>query len=62
MSIFKFELGAPIAIAVSDEHGTVIGQAKYQHSEDSYFIRYKTADGCAIDAWWSASALVACHE
>jgi hypothetical protein len=55
----KFELGQDVAIAVSGERGTVIARAQYSTSEDQYLIRYKCADGRAVEAWWTAGALSA---
>jgi hypothetical protein len=57
MKNFKFELGAQVTIAVSGESGEVLGRAEYQSSENGYFIRYKSADGRAVEQWWNESAL-----
>lgn len=57
--MFKFELGTRVAITASEEVGEVIGRAEYQLGEDAYLLRYKAADGRAVDAWWSESALQA---
>lgn len=54
---FKFELKQQVTIAASGEQGTVIGRAEYEHSENTYWIRYKAADGRAQECWWSESAL-----
>jgi len=54
---FKFELKQQVTIAVSGEQGTVIGRAEYEHSENTYWVRYKSADGRAVESWWSESAL-----
>jgi len=59
MTVFKFELGDRVVIAASGEAGTVIGQACYTFSETSYLLRYKSADGRAVEAWWVENALVA---
>jgi len=59
MGRFKFELGAHVEITVSGEQGVVIGRAEYQESANSYYLRYKTADGRAIESWWTESALAA---
>lgn len=55
---FNFELGQHVAIEASDETGVVIGRAEYATSENSYFLRYRAADGRATEAWWPESALV----
>ena len=57
MDKFKFQLGATVVIGVSGEAGVVIGRAEYQHSENSYYVRYKGADGRAFECWWQESAL-----
>jgi len=54
---FKFDLCNQVAIAISGEIGEVIGRAEYGHSENTYYLRYKSADGRAIEAWWPESAL-----
>ncbi len=54
---FTFDLGASVTIVASSERGEVVGRAQYAASEDSYFVRYKAADGRAVEAWWAASAL-----
>ena len=54
---FKFELGQQVEIKVSGESGEVIGRAEYADSENSYFLRYKDAQGMAREAWWPEGAL-----
>lgn len=53
----KYELKQTVTIAASGEQGEVIGRAEYAHSEPSYLVRYKCADGRAVESWWSESAL-----
>lgn len=54
----KFELGHPVTITCSGESGIVVGRAEYvSQSEPQYFVRYKAADGRAVEAWWTESAL-----
>lgn len=53
----KFELKKTVTIAASGEQGEVIGRAEYAHAEPSYLVRYKCADGRAVEAWWTESAL-----
>lgn len=55
---FKFDLQAKIKIAISGEHGEVIGRAEYTTAEPSYFVRYVTADGRAVEQWWTESSIV----
>jgi hypothetical protein len=58
MREMKFELNQQVTILVSGERGEVIGIATYSHTpEPSYMLRYKAADGRAVEAWWAESAL-----
>lgn len=54
---FKFNLGATVAVAASGEKGEVIGRAEYSYAEPSYLVRYKAADGRAVENWWGENAL-----
>ena len=53
----KYELKQNVTIATSGEQGEVIARAEYATSEPSYLLRYKCADGRAVESWWSESAL-----
>lgn len=55
----KFDLNQTVTIAASGETGTVIGKAVYSHADPSYLIRYKAADGRAVECWWTEEALSA---
>jgi hypothetical protein len=55
---FKFELDQTAQVKASGEAGEVIGRAEYSATENSYLLRYKAADGRAVEAWWGESALV----
>lgn len=55
--MFDYELGSPVAIKCSGETGQVIARAQYKNSQDQYLIRYKSADGRAVEEWWSADAI-----
>ena len=57
MKSFKFSLNARVSIAASGEAGEVIGRAEYVVAENSYLVRYKAADGRAVETWWGESAL-----
>lgn len=59
MKPFKFELMQNLAVSCSEEQGTVIGRAEYSQNENSYLLRYKAADGRAVESWWGESALTA---
>lgn len=54
---FVFGLGQRVKLALTEEEGTVLGRAEYQHAETSYLIRYKCADGRQVEQWWGESAL-----
>lgn len=57
-ALFDFCLGQQVKITCSGETGQVIGRAQYATTDDdSYYIRYKAADGRATEAWWQGSAL-----
>jgi len=53
----KFQLKQNVTIKASGETGEIIGRAEYACSEPNYLIRYKAADGRAVEAWWIESAL-----
>lgn len=53
----KFVLNQEVSIAASGESGIVIGRAEYANSENSYLLRYRAADGRAVETWWQESAL-----
>lgn len=56
---FKFNLGQQVVIDESGESGVITARAEYQASQNSYFLRYKAADGRAVQAWWDEDALSA---
>lgn len=53
----KYALNQNVTIAASGEQGEVVGRAEYSNSEASYLVRYKGADGRAVESWWNESAL-----
>lgn len=55
----KFSLGQTAIIAASGERGEILGAARYLHCENNYLLRYKAADGRAVEYWWYESALTA---
>lgn len=57
MKSFKFNLNAHVSIAASGEAGEVVARAEYAAAENGYLVRYKAADGRAVEAWWGESAL-----
>lgn len=48
MNPFAFSLGTRVVITASDEAGEIIGRAEYATSEPSYYLRYRAADGRAM--------------
>ena len=56
-AMFKFDLKQVVKIEESGEVGTVIGRCDYVAADNNYFLRYKAADGRAVEAWWTESAL-----
>jgi len=59
LNSFKFSLSQVVKIDTSEEVGTILGRAEYSHSENTYYIHYKAADGRAVTAWWEESLLTA---
>ena len=59
MGNFEFSLGQIISIDCSGEQGEVIGRSEYLEQSNQYLVRYKCADGRAVEAWWAEMALVA---
>lgn len=58
MSNFDFDLGDSVFILASSEKGEVIGRAEYNNgAPNNYFLRYKSADGRAVEAWWEENAI-----
>jgi len=54
---FKFNLGEKVTVEVSGETGEVLGRAEYTTAANNYLIRYRCADGRAVEAWWQEDAL-----
>lgn len=46
------DLGQKVELVISGECGQVIGRAQYLSSDDIYLVRYKAADGRAVEGWW----------
>ncbi|WP_182840799.1 hypothetical protein [Bordetella avium] len=57
MNTYKFELGEKVRLALSSEHGVVIGRAEYEHMPPNYWVRYLAGDGCQREGWFEAAAL-----
>lgn len=56
-SNFKFGMKQIVKIEESGEAGSVVGRCEYESADNSYLIRYKTAEGVATEAWWTEKAL-----
>lgn len=54
---YKFKLGQQASITVSGETGQIIARAEYTTGTNSYLLRYKSADGRAVEAWWNEDAV-----
>jgi hypothetical protein len=54
---FTYELGAQVTLAMSQEHGEIVGRAEYTNAADAYYVRYVAADGRQVEAWLSEDAL-----
>lgn len=52
------DLGEIVTNRSSGEQGEVLGRAEYAHSEPTYMVRFKAADGRAGQEWWEESVLV----
>lgn len=53
----QFALNDEVTIAASGESGTIIARAEYSASAPQYLIRYKAADGRAVESWWNEDAI-----
>jgi len=54
---FAYELGWQVEL-LSGEQGYIIGRAEYAEAADGYLIRYKSADGCLVESWWTEFAIL----
>lgn len=54
----KYNLNQSVMIECSQETGEVIARAEYVNAEPSYLVRYKNAEGRAVESWWAESALI----
>ncbi len=58
-SPFAFGLSQRVTINESGEECVVIGRAEYTTAINNYFVRYKAANGLAVETWWTEDALSA---
>ncbi len=54
---FKFNLADKVTLDISGENGEVLGRAEYTNGSNNYLVRYLSADGRAVEAWWLEDAL-----
>jgi len=59
MKDLRYELNQKVRITCSGEEGKVIGRAEYAEADNTYFIRYKAADGRAVESWWPENSIKA---
>lgn len=52
-----FPLGATARVICSGETGEIVGRAEYTQSAPQVLLRYKAADGRAVEAWWFIDAV-----
>jgi hypothetical protein len=55
----KYSLNQIVKLVESNETGKVIARAEYLEMCFQYLIRYKSADGRLVEAWWSEPAIEA---
>lgn len=59
---FKFKLTQQLQVSVSGEQGECIARSEHAAAEPQYLLRYRAADGRAVEAWWTECALSAVAE
>lgn len=52
-----FPLGAHARVICSGETGQIIGRAEYTGSGPQVLLRYRAADGRAVETWWNLDAV-----
>lgn len=57
MNGFLFAMGSRVRIVESGEVGTVVGIAEFDSADPQFLLRYRSADGRAVQAWWTQNAL-----
>jgi hypothetical protein len=53
----EIAIGAAVVIVCSGETGNVIGRAEYAELGPQLLVRYKAADGRAVEKWWAVPAV-----
>lgn len=57
--MFAFALASTAIIQSSGERGQIVSRSESTFAEPQYLLRYKSADGRAVEQWWSQGALQA---
>lgn len=52
-----FWLGQPVALKLSSERGTVIGNSVFLRQPPQFLVEYLTGDGRQLQAWFESEAL-----
>lgn len=55
--VTRYMLGQQVKITCSEETGIVIARCERLSAEPQYLIRYRAADGRAVQCWWDYSAI-----
>lgn len=55
--MFKFEMNSRVEIIESGETGVVVGRAEHNYCDAMYQVRYRSADGRAVEVWWTETSL-----
>lgn len=59
-SPFEFSLNQEVKIKCSGETGEVTQRLERENKSQAYYVRYRAADGRAVEEWWDSTALIAC--
>ncbi len=54
---FDHNIHDVVMISVSGEVGEIVGRAEREYVLHEYLVRYKDANGCAVERWWNENAI-----
>jgi len=54
---FDHNIHDVVMISVSGEVGEIVGRAEREYDLHEYLVRYKDANGCAVERWWNENAI-----
>lgn len=57
MNNFAFQLSDAVIIKASGETAEIASRSESTFAEPQYLLRYRCADGRAVEQWWTQSAL-----